>query len=369
MQPVPQHTLPALKIGNLIAKVPIIQGGMGVGISLNGLASAVANQGGIGVISATGIGFIHQHLASNIRAANPLALRLEIQTARTKTKGLLGVNILTALTDYGELAKVAFEEGIDLIFLGAGLPLHKPDAIQPDMWRLILAKVVPIVSSGRAANLICRHWQKHYGIVPDAFVLEGPLAGGHLGFKKDHLELPQYQLEALLPEILAAIQPYEQNFGKSISIIAAGGIFTGMDIHKFLQLGAKGVQLGSRFVTTYECDASDDFKQAYISCQENDLIIIDSPVGLPGRAINSQFLMDVANGSPHPLKCYWRCLLTCDYTKAPYCIADSLMQACTGQLEKGFAFAGANVSRIREMSSVKELMDSLISEYQQAAST
>jgi nitronate monooxygenase len=361
------QALPALKIGKLTARVPIIQGGMGVGISLNGLASAVANEGGIGVISATGIGFIHQHLAASIRAANPLALRLEIQTARAKTKGLLGVNILTALTDYGELAKVAFEEGIDLIFLGAGLPLHKPEDIEADMWRELLAKVVPIVSSGRAASLICRHWQKHYQRVPDAFVLEGPLAGGHLGFNKKNLDLPEYQLEKLLPELIAALKPFEEAAGKPIAVIPAGGIYTGADIYKYLSMGAQGVQMASRFVATHECDASEEFKQAYLSCKPDDLLIIDSPVGLPGRAINNKFLKDVAAGLQAPVKCFWHCLLTCDVNKAPYCIAVALMAARSGRLEEGFAFAGANVSRIQSMMSVKELMDSLIAEYQIAA--
>jgi NAD(P)H-dependent flavin oxidoreductase YrpB (nitropropane dioxygenase family) len=275
----------------------------------------------------------------------------------------LGVNVLTALTDYGELAQTAFKEGIDFIFLGAGLPLHKPKAIPDETWLQVLTKVVPIVSSGRAATLVCRYWEKNYHMVPDGFVLEGPMAGGHLGFSKAQLDLPEYRLENLLPEVLAAVKPYQDKFGKPISVVAGGGIFTGEDIHKFLALGAHGVQMATRFVATHECDASDGFKQSYLNSRKEDLIIIDSPVGLPGRAIRNPFLDKVSNGLKHPVKCPWKCLLTCDFSTAPYCIAEALLKAKKGELEWGFAFAGANAYRIDKIVSVKELIDSLLEEY------
>ena len=345
------------------AELPIIQGGMGVGISLSGLASAVANCGGIGVISATGIGSQHPELGDRYRETNSEALRLEIRKARSLTKGLLGVNILTALTDYGELAQTAFKEGIDFIFLGAGLPLHKPKAIPDETWLKVLTKVVPIVSSGRAATIVCRYWEKTYHMVPDGFVLEGPMAGGHLGFTKAQLDLPEYRLENLLPEVLAAVKPFSESFGKRISVVAGGGIFTGEDIHKFLALGADGVQMASRFVATHECDASDAFKQSYLKSRKEDLVIIDSPVGLPGRAIRNPFLDKVSSGLKHPVKCPWKCLLTCDFSSAPYCIAEALLKAKKGELESGFVFAGANAYRIDKIVSVRQLIDSLLEEY------
>ncbi len=341
---------------------------MGVGISLAGLASAVANQGGIGVISVTGLGFVHPPVNNvHFKVGNVLSLRKEIQTARAQTKGLIGVNILIALTDYGELAQTAWEEGIDFIFMGAGLPIQKPEAIPEETWKAILTKVVPIVSSDRAARIICRNWQKHYNMVPDAFVLEGPLAGGHLGFHKAHLELPEYQLERLLPEVIEAIKPFEEKYQKPISVIAAGGVYSGADIFKFLQLGAQGVQMATRFIATHECDAAEAFKQSIVDCKKEDLIIIDSPVGLPGRAMNNAFLQTVSKGLGQPTKCPWKCLQTCDFTKAPYCIAKALLSAHTGELDKGFVFSGANAYRIEKMTSVPELMDSLIVEYRSAA--
>ena len=362
------NLLPHLKIGAFTARVPIIQGGMGVGVSLANLASAVANQGGIGVISATGIGMLStaKH-GMSYQVLNRENLVREIRKARALTSGILGVNILVALTDFGELAKSACEEGIDLIFLGAGLPLQKPETLDMDSWLAILDKVVPIVSSGRAAGLICRYWSNHYQKVPDAFVLEGPLAGGHLGFSKDHLELPAYQLENLLPEVIAAIKPYEEKAGKPISVIAGGGIFTGGDVFKYLQLGAQGVQMATRFVGTYECDASDEFKQAYLDCSQEDLVIIDSPVGMPGRAIKNKFLTAVSAGMLQPVLCPWKCLVTCDYTKAPYCIGKALLLAQQGQLNSGFAFAGANAYRVNKLMSVKELVETIIAEYDEAA--
>jgi len=341
---------------------------MGIGVSLSGLASAVANQGGIGVISATGIGLLRQaEPGSSFKEHNLEALRAEIRKAKSLTHGILGINILVALTDYPELAKAALEEGIDLIFLGAGLPLHKPDSLDSETWLAILDKVVPIVSSGRAAGLICRHWQKHFQKVPDAFVVEGPLAGGHLGFSKANLESPAHQLESILPEVIEAIKPYEESCNKPISVIVGGGVFTGTDIFKFLQLGAQGVQMASRFVGTFECDASEEFKQSYIQSKKEDLVIIDSPVGLPGRAIRNQFLNNVAEGLRHPVKCPWKCLITCDFKKSPYCIAQALKNAQMGELAAGFAFAGANAYRIQAITSVKELIDSLVSEFNREA--
>lgn len=356
--------MPRLKIGGFEVKIPIIQGGMGVGISLSGLASAVANEGGVGVISATGIGMLEPDYITNFMEANKRALRKEIKKARGMTTGVIGVNIMVALSDFYDLVQVAVDEGADLVFLGAGLPL-KP--VPLERLRKVTTKVVPIVSSARAAKIIFKYWEKNYNHVPDAVVVEGPLAGGHLGFKKEQINNHDYALEKILPEVISVIKPYEQHFNKSIPVIAAGGIYTGADIHKFIQLGAQGVQMATRFVATHECDASIEFKEAYVKCEKEDLIIVDSPVGLPGRAIQNKFLEEVSAGVKKPFKCPWKCLKTCDFKKSPYCIALALNNARKGNLGKGFAFAGANAYRIDKIISVKELIETLLEEYERAA--
>jgi NAD(P)H-dependent flavin oxidoreductase YrpB (nitropropane dioxygenase family) len=194
-------------------------------------------------------------------------------------------------------------------------------------------------------------------------VVEGPLAGGHLGFKKEHIDDPDYTLEKILPEVITVVKPYEEQFNKNIPVIAAGGIFTGADIHKFMQLGAQGVQMGTRFVATYECDAFMEFKEAYLNCKKEDIVIIDSPVGLPGRAIRDNFLERISSGVKEAFKCNWKCLKSCDFKNVPYCIALALTNAKKGDLENGFAFAGANAYRVDKIISVKELIETLIEEY------
>ena len=359
--------MPKLKIGNLVAKIPIIQGGMGVGISLSGLASTVANAGGIGVIATAGIGMLEPNFAKNFTEANKRALRKEIRKAKKITEGIIGVNIMVALTDFYEMLKVSVEEGVDLVLLGAGLPLRNLKVLLPDKLKEINTKVVPIISSSRAAKIIFQYWQKNYNHVPDAVVVEGPLAGGHLGFKKEQINNPDFTLDKILPQVISEIKPFEQHFSKSIPVIAAGGIYTGEDIYKFMQLGVQGVQMATRFVATHECDASIKFKETYVKCKNEDLTIIDSPVGLPGRAIRNKFLEEVSIGVRKPFKCPWKCLMTCNFKKAPYCIALALTNAQQGKLKDGFAFAGANAHRVDKIISVKELIATLLEEYKRAS--
>jgi len=360
--------MPKLKIGELVADIPIIQGGMGVGISLAGLASAVAKLGAIGVIAAAGIGMLEPDFAINFKEANKRALRKEIRKAKEMTEGIIGVNIMVALSDFDELSLVAVEEGADLVFLGAGLPLKNPKTLPLDRLRKVSTKVVPIVSSARAAKIIFQYWARNYNHVPDAVVVEGPLAGGHLGFKKEQINDPDYKLEKILTEVISVMKTFEQQFNKSIPVIAAGGIYTGEDIYRIMKLGAAGVQMATRFVGTYECDADVRFKKAYIECKKEDLIIIDSPVGLPGRAIQNKFLDDVSAGIKKPFKCPWKCLKTCDFKNSPYCIALALTNAKKGNLDDGFAFAGANAYRVDKIIPVKELIKTLMVEYERAAS-
>ena len=355
--------MPELKIGDLVAKIPIIQGGMGVGVSLSSLSSAVANEGGIGVIAAAAMGYDKAGYRENPVEVSKKALADEIQKAREATKGILGVNIMVALSNFSELVKMAVEKEIDIIFAGAGLPLDLPQYLTKGT----KTKLVPIISSVRAVEVIVKKWVGQYNYVPDAFVLEGPLAGGHLGYKKEQISDPLYSLENLLPQVVEKVKEYEALYQKKIPVIAAGGIFSGADILKFLQLGASGVQMGTRFVATEECDASPAFKQTYIDCKEEDIMIIQSPVGLPGRAIRNPFLEASESGQKQPFSCPFQCIRTCDYQKSPYCIALALMSAQKGNLKNGFAFAGQNAWRIKEIVSVHDLMESLKREYTEAA--
>ncbi|MCX6164747.1 MAG: nitronate monooxygenase family protein, partial [Ignavibacteriae bacterium] len=250
----------------------------------------------------------------------------------------------------------------DIIFSGAGLPLHLPQFLRKDSKK----KLVPIFSSARAASIISRTWTEKYNYPPDAIVVEGPLAGGHLGFKEEQINDIDFILEKIIPEVIEAVKPFEKKYGRLIPVIAAGGIFTGEDIYKFFKLGVAGVQMGTRFVSTYECDASMEFKQTYIDSTEEDIVIIKSPVGMPGRAIKNKFIEAVENGKKHPFKCPYHCIKTCDYTNTPYCIAFALANAYKGNLEHGFAFAGENAYRVKGIISVKELMETLVKEYKEA---
>ena len=307
------------RIGQRIlgARIPIVQGGMGVGISLAGLASAVANEGGVGVISTAAIGMNEPDFFSNYLEANIRALRNEIRKARAATKGILGVNIMVAMSNFVDMVRVAVEEAVDVIFAGAGLPMNLPALLEGSR----KTKLVPIVSSGKAARIIIRRWLEKHGYAPDAVVVEGPMAGGHLGFSPEQIDDPRYALEKVVPEVIEAVRPFEESLGKSIPVVPAGGIYTGADILKYMQMGAAGVQMATRFVTTDECDAAPAFKQAYIEARPEDMVIIKSPVGMPGRAIRNRFIDDVGEGRRKPYTCPYHCLRTCDYQSSPYCIA------------------------------------------------
>jgi len=265
--------------------LPIIQGGMGVGISGSGLASAVANEGGIGVIAAAMVGIDEPDIISNSIEANIRALKREIRRAREATKGILGVNIMVALTNFSDLVNAAIEEKIDVIISGAGLPLDLPKYLKEGC----KTKLIPIVSSGRAARALCKRWLQNFNYLPDAFVVEGPKAGGHLGFNAEDLNKPEFSLEKLVVDVFESVSEFCQKGKSMIPVIPAGGIYTGSDIRKFLNLGASAVQMATRFVTTSECDADVEFKRTYIDAKEKDIVIIKSPVGMPGRAITTSF--------------------------------------------------------------------------------
>ncbi|MCJ2163300.1 MULTISPECIES: nitronate monooxygenase family protein [unclassified Pseudodesulfovibrio] len=355
--------LPSLNFGDLSARLPIIQGGMGVGISLSGLASAVANEGGVGVIATSMIGMRDPQRAKDPIGADRRGLIDEIRKARAKmTDGLLGVNIMCALTNYGDMVRTSIREKVDLIISGAGLPLDLPGYLREmsgEMKEELRTKLVPIVSSGRAASILCRKWANKFDYLPDGFVVEGPKAGGHLGFKAEQIDDPDYQLEKILAEVVEAVTPFREQHKKNIPVIAAGGVYTGEDIARFLEMGASGVQMGTRFVATKECDADEAFKQAYVNAHKEDVTIIKSPVGMPGRALKNAFLDAVASGLKKPKKCMHKCLHSCAEEKSPYCIAQALVNAYKGRLKHGFAFAGANAYLVDKIVTVKELMTSL----------
>jgi len=351
--------LPKLVIGDLTIDVPIIQGGMGVGISLSGLASAVADQGGVGVIAAAMPGIHEPDIATNSDAANIRVLEREIRKARRMTSGVIGVNIMVALTNYADMVRTAIAEKIDIIFSGAGLPLDLPGYLKTGS----VTKLVPIVSSARAARIICHKWLARFDYLPDAFVVEGPKAGGHVGFKPDQIDDPKFSLEKIVTEVIEILKPIEAENERAIPVIAAGGIFTGQDIYAFIEMGAAGVQMGTRFVATHECDADAAFKQAYVDSNKEDMVIIKSPVGMPGRAVRNAFIDEVTKGRKKPFKCPFHCIKTCNPEKSPYCIAIALGNARKGKMKQGFAFAGQNAYRVDKIISVKELMTLLQTEY------
>lgn len=351
-----------LKIGGLTIPIPIIQGGMGVGVSISGLASAVANQGGVGVISAAGLGLVHRNSALDYLQANIEGLKKELQKAREKTTGIIGVNIMMAMTNFADLVRTSIAEKADIIFSGAGLPFDLPGFLTPES----KTKLVPIVSSARATKIICEKWKNQFDYLPDAVVVEGPKAGGHLGFKANHLEDVQYSLQELVPQVVETVRQFEQKYHKEIPVIAAGGIYTGKDMYEIMHKGASGVQLGTRFVPTQECDASLEFKMSYVNAREEDIEIIQSPVGMPGRAIANSFIEKIKKGLKTPLKCPFQCIKTCDVSKSPYCIITALFNAYKGNMKNGYAFAGSNAYLANKITTVKEVFSELMDEFKEA---
>ncbi|MFC1753544.1 NAD(P)H-dependent flavin oxidoreductase [Thermoproteota archaeon] len=355
--------LPKFKIGNL--EINLIQGGMGVGISGRNLVSAVAECGGAGIIASVGLGLLQDHSGSYTEG-NVMALRDEIRAARQLSNRVIGVNIMRVLTDYANMVDVAVEEGVDLIITGAGIAKDLPERIRDKDISL-----VPIVSDQRVAKIMTKAWDK-YGKVPDAFIVEGPEAGGHLGYKYDDLvNQTAPSLEDIAKDVIRfADNP--DNFDKPVPVIVAGGIYTGQDIAYYRDIGAAGVQMATRFVTTHECDASDAFKQTYLDAEKEDIQIIKSPVGIPGRAIINKFLAETQRGNKRKFKCYFKCIRPCKPKESPYCIAEALAGAQQGNFTRGFAFAGSNAYRATEEScldesgqfiTVKTLMQRLSDEY------
>lgn len=347
--------LAPLTLGDVTIPVPIFQGGMGIGVSLARLAAAAAACGGVGVISAAQIGFNEPDFYTNPKEANIRALQRNIREAKeavkdVPNKGLIAVNIMCASKNYDEYVEAAVDAGVDMIISGAGLPTALPGVVKNSK-----VKIVPIVSSARATALIVKSWTKKYNRVPDAILFEGPKAGGHLGFKEEQLEEAQEHFYETIMEIKEEIEDLPD-----CPLIVAGGIYTKEDVQKALAYGADGVQLGTRFVTTEECDVHPNFKQVYLDAKEEDMVVLKSPVGMPGRAIRTPFIDRVEDGRIPPEKCN-RCLTPCKAEEAPYCITQALINAARGDVEHGLVFSGSNAYRATKIETVADIFRELTS--------
>lgn len=346
-----------MKIGNLFTKKPIIQGGMGVGISLSSLAGAVAKAGGIGVISAAQPGFKDPEFEKNPKEANLKALAHHIKRAKEISNGgIIGVNIMWAINYYEEYVKCCIDNGADIIITGAGLPTDLPKFTKGSD-----IKIAPIVSPPKSAKVLLKMWDLHYQTTADMVIIEGPMAGGHLGYSNeaiDEYKKINYNYDKEVKEILEIVKIYEEKYNKEIPVIFAGGVYDKTDILHYMDLGCSGVQIASRFVTTYECDADEEFKNAYINSKKEDITIVKSPVGMPGRAIKNVFMKDRETSNEKVTKCY-KCLKRCNPSEIPYCITSALIKSANGDTVNSLVFCGAKTYMIDKITSVDELMEEL----------
>lgn len=348
-------SFPALHIGELTARVPIIQGGMGIGVGLSGLASAVANEGGIGVISTAMIGFREPDFKTNTIEANTRAIRKELQKARSLSKdGIIGVNIMSRGQNYERYAEAAAQDGAQIIFSGAGLPISLPGVVQK-----YHTKIAPIIGSAKAARVILKLWDHHHHCTADMVVIEGPKAGGHLGYTREQVKYyndESYDHE--IQEILKVVQVFRDKFHKKIPVVFGGGVFTKEDIAHYLSLGLSGVQMATRFVATEECDAAPAFKEMYVKARKEDITLVKSPVHMIGRALLNPFVRRVRIARIPPKECF-HCLTSCDPATTPYCITRALINAVEGDVDHGLVFCGSNVWRIKEVTTVHKLIQEL----------
>ena len=344
-----------LIIGDLTAKIPVIQGGMGVGISLSRLAGSVAACGGVGVISTAQIGWREPDFRQHPFEANYRAIEKEIRKAREIAKGgIIGVNIMVATQRYEEYVKTAVKAGVDLIISGAGLPIDLPKYVEGTK-----TKIAPIVSSLKSLNVICSMWERKYKKAPDLVVIEGPKAGGHLGFSREELDtFTDESYDGVIRSIIEKVKEYGEKFSKKIPVVVAGGIYDRADMDHALSLGADGVQMGTRFVTTEECDAAPEYKQAYLQAEKEDICIVQSPVGMPGRAIKNPFMDRVKTEKCRIEHCY-HCIVTCRPAEIPYCITQALVNAAEGRVEDALLFCGSNAYRSHKIETVEDIMNEL----------
>lgn len=349
----------SLKIGDKVSRFPLIQGGMGIGVSLGRLAGTVAREGGVGIISTAQIGFQEPDFDKNPLTANLRAMGKELERARRLSEGgLVGFNIMVAMNHYEDYAREAAALGADLIISGAGLPTELPKAVGGSHIPL-----APIVSTDKAAKVILKYWDRKYKRIPDILVVEGPKAGGHLGFTREQLaRLDTASYEQEFQKILTTVRDYEKKYGQKIPVILAGGIDTAKKVERAFFLGADGVQSATRFVTTKECDADIRYKESYIRAAKEDIIIVQSPVGMPGRAIRNSFIQRVENGERIPHGCRG-CLKTCRPSEIPYCITEALIHAARGEVEDALLFCGADAYQADRIESVREVIEDLFPQH------
>lgn len=345
-----------LKIGNKITRVPLIQGGMGVGVSLGRLAGTVAKEGGIGIISTAQIGYLEKDFDANPEGANLRAIEREMKKARAiSPDGIIGYNVMTALREHAAHVRAAVKAGADLIISGAGLPVELPALTEGSS-----TGIAPIVSTDKSANVILKYWDRKYKRTADLVIIEGPKAGGHLGFRKNELDYYTDDIYSQeIKKIIQTVKKYGEKYGVEIPVIVAGGIYDSSDVRRIMDLGVDGVQVGTRFVTTEECDADIRYKEAYIRASAEDIQIVKSPVGMPGRAIMNQLMKRVMNGEKIPHTPCHRCLAKCSPADIPYCITDGLINAVRGNVENGLLFCGAQAWRARKIDTVKEAIQEL----------
>ncbi|MBL0722097.1 MAG: nitronate monooxygenase [Sulfurovum sp.] len=359
--------LKPFKIGKHTISKPIIQGGMGVGISWDKLAGTVSHEGGLGVISSVGTGiYNHREYAYKVKKdMRPLeadnfyskdGLTAIFKKARDISGDApLACNVLYASIDYNRIVQDACEAGADIIITGAGLPLTMPEATRayPNV------ALVPIISTAKAFRILCRRWQKTHKRLPDAVIVEGPMSGGHQGFKYDECFLANNQLEVILPPVVEEAK----NWG-NIPVIAAGGIWDRDDIIKMLELGATAVQMGTRFIGTVECDAHDNFKQVILNSKKEDIKLFKSPVGYPARGVQTNLQTLIEENRAPKISCISNCVAPCnrgvEAKEVGYCIADRLSDAYDGIVESGLFFTGSNGYRLNSIITVKKLIDKLM---------
>ena len=337
--------------------IPLIQGGMGVGVSLSGLAGAVAKEGGMGVISTAQIGYDDPDFVGHESECNLKAIERHIKRAKeiAQGNGMVAVNVMVALQHYKEHVLAAVKAGVDAIISGAGLPMDLPELVKGSN-----TKIAPIVSSRKAAALMLKSWMKKYQVLPDFIVVEGPKAGGHLGFHVEDIErMAAGDFTAEVKGIIEEKENYEKLYGKKIPVFLAGGIWDHEDVAWAKELGVDGVQVATRFVATEECDASTEYKMAYVNAKSEDVKIIKSPVGMPGRALNNKMIQDLELGRQKVQRCY-HCIKNCNPAEIPYCITNALVNAVKGNVDQGLIFCGSNVGRIDKISNVHEVVEDLM---------
>lgn len=342
-----------MRIGTKKLAVPLIQGGMGIGISMGNLAGHVARCGGMGVVSSVNTGFRSPHFVRSPQQSNQVAIMQEIRKARdiAGNTGIVAVNAMMAANHNEIQIAQAIQAGADCVIAGAGLPVKLPEQVVGKS-----VAIAPIISSGNALDTLCRYWERRYQRAPDFVILEGPDAGGHLGFSIEELRNPP-SLVTLLEEVRAVTIPIEQKIGRAVPIFAAGGITSAKQVERLQELGAAGVQLGTRFIATHECDASQGFKEMYVKHFSNDLELIKSPAGLPGRAINTNLVTAIKKMGRIPPNHCVRCLSTCDPAKTHFCISRALAEAQRGNEIEGLFFAGKGIDSVTEITSVEAVFD------------